>query len=103
MIPVTLRFEDRDLEREFEEEYYARTLIQARWAIIVGVALYSVYGMADFWLAPGAAPADLGDPLPHSSAGGSGVPRFHVHQAFQEIPRAGAERRHRGGFWALWR
>ena len=52
MHPVTLRFEDRDLEREFEEEYYGRTLIQARWAIIVGVALYSVYGIVDFWLAP---------------------------------------------------
>ena len=52
MHPLTLRFEDRDLEREFEEEYYARTLIQARWAIIVGVALYSVYGIVDFWLAP---------------------------------------------------
>jgi eukaryotic-like serine/threonine-protein kinase len=52
MHPLTLRFDDRDLEREFEEEYYARTLIQARWAIIVGVALYSVYGIVDFWLAP---------------------------------------------------
>jgi serine/threonine protein kinase len=52
MNPLTLRFDDRDLEREFEEEYYARTLIQARWALIVGLFLYSVYGVVDFWLAP---------------------------------------------------
>ena len=52
MHPLTLRFDDRDLEREFEEEYYARTLIQARWAIMVGLFLYSVYGVVDFWLAP---------------------------------------------------
>ncbi|HKR08295.1 MAG TPA: serine/threonine-protein kinase [Gemmatimonadaceae bacterium] len=52
MHPVTLRFEDRDLEREFEEEYFARTLVQVRLALVVGVMLYSVYGIVDFWLAP---------------------------------------------------
>jgi hypothetical protein len=52
MHPLTLRFDDVDLEREFEDEYFTRTLIQARWALIVGLFLYSVYGVVDFWLAP---------------------------------------------------
>ena len=52
MYPLTLRFADRDLEREFEDEYFTRTLIQVRWALIVGLLLYSVYGVVDSWLAP---------------------------------------------------
>lgn len=52
MHPLTLRFADRDLEKEFEEEYFTRTLIQVRWALIVGLLLYSVYGVVDSWLAP---------------------------------------------------
>ena len=52
MHPLTLRFADRDLEREFEDEYFTRTLIQVRWALIVGLVLYSVYGVVDSWLAP---------------------------------------------------
>jgi hypothetical protein len=52
MHPLTLRFADRDLEREFEDEYFTRTLIQVRWALIVGLLLYSVYGVVDTWLAP---------------------------------------------------
>ncbi len=52
MHPVTLRFEDRDLEREFQEEYFMRTLTQVRLALVVGALLYGVYGIVDFWLAP---------------------------------------------------
>ncbi|HEV7839818.1 MAG TPA: protein kinase [Gemmatimonadaceae bacterium] len=52
MHPLTLRFADRDLEKAFEEEYFTRTLIQVRWALIVGLLLYSVYGVVDTWLAP---------------------------------------------------
>lgn len=52
MHPLTLRFDDKDLEREFEEEYFTRTLSQARMALIVGVLLYSVYGAVDVFLAP---------------------------------------------------
>ena len=52
MHPVTLRFEDRDLEREFQEEYFTRTLTQVRLALVVGALLYGVYGIVDFWLAP---------------------------------------------------
>ncbi len=51
MHPITLRFDDRDLEREFQEEYFARTLGQARLALVVGVLLYSAYGFVDFFLA----------------------------------------------------
>src|SRR5258705_1410054 len=53
MHPLTLRFADRDLEKEFEEEYFVRTLVQVRWALVVGLFLYSVYGVVDSWLAPG--------------------------------------------------
>src|SRR6185503_10480230 len=49
---LTLRFDDRDLEKEFEEEYFIRTLVQVRWALVVGLFLYSVYGVVDSWLAP---------------------------------------------------
>ncbi|MFL5483784.1 MAG: serine/threonine-protein kinase [Gemmatimonadaceae bacterium] len=52
MHPVTLRFEDGDLEREFQEEYFMRTLTQVRLALVVGAVLYGVYGIVDFWLAP---------------------------------------------------
>ena len=52
MHPVTLRFDDKDLEREFHEEYFVRTLTQVRLALVVGALLYGVYGIVDFWLAP---------------------------------------------------
>jgi serine/threonine protein kinase len=48
---VTLRFDDKDLEREFEDEYYSRTLIQVRLALVVGLFLYSVYAVVDARLA----------------------------------------------------
>src|SRR6476659_9173059 len=52
MHPVTLRFDDKDLEREFAEEYHARTLVQVRLALVVGMLLYGSYGLIDFLLAP---------------------------------------------------
>ena len=52
MHPITLRFDDKDLEREFQEEYYERTLTQVRLALVVGALLYGLYGIVDFWLAP---------------------------------------------------
>ena len=51
MHPLTLRFDDPQLEAAFEEEYFDRTLIQVRWALIVGMLLYSIYGFVDTWLA----------------------------------------------------
>jgi tRNA A-37 threonylcarbamoyl transferase component Bud32 len=52
MHKLTLRFDDDDLEAEFEEEYFTRTLVQSRWALVIGLALYSMYGVVDFWIAP---------------------------------------------------
>jgi tRNA A-37 threonylcarbamoyl transferase component Bud32 len=51
MNPLTLRFDDAKLEAEFEDEYFTRTVIQVRWALIVGMLLYSGYGIVDNWLA----------------------------------------------------
>ena len=51
MHPVTLRFDDKDLEREFQDEFFARTLGQSRVALVVGLLLYSVYGVVDVFLA----------------------------------------------------
>jgi serine/threonine protein kinase len=52
MHPLTLRFDDKDLEQEFADEYFDRTLISVRWALVVGLFLYSAYGIVDGWLAP---------------------------------------------------
>ena len=51
MHPLTLRFDDKELEREFGDEYFARTLSQVRLALVLGFALYTGYGFVDFWLA----------------------------------------------------
>jgi len=51
MHPFTLRFEER-LEGEFEDEYFTRTLAQVRLALVLGVFLYSVFGILDLWIAP---------------------------------------------------
>jgi len=51
MHPLTLRFDDKDLEREFGEEYFTRTLNQVRLALVLGFALYTGYGFVDWWLA----------------------------------------------------
>ena len=50
--PLTLRFADDELEAEFTNEYFNRTRVQVRWAIVLGMLLYAVYGVVDFWLAP---------------------------------------------------
>ncbi len=50
--PLTLRFQDEELEAEFTNEYFDRTRVQVRWAIVLGMLLYAVYGVVDFWLAP---------------------------------------------------
>jgi hypothetical protein len=51
MHPVTLRFDDNDLEREFQDEFFQRTLGQSRVALVVGLLLYSLYGIVDVFLA----------------------------------------------------
>jgi hypothetical protein len=48
----TLRFEDDNLEGAFGDEYFARTLIQVRLALVLAVLLYTVFGILDTWIAP---------------------------------------------------
>jgi hypothetical protein len=49
--PFTLRFE-RGLEQEFESEYHARTLGVVRFALILAIALYTLFGILDVLMAP---------------------------------------------------
>ena len=51
MHPLTLRFAGA-LEDEFAEEYFRRTLTQVRAALLLGVALYTAFGILDTWIAP---------------------------------------------------
>src|SRR5580765_961488 len=41
MHPLILRFEDKDLEREFGDEYFVRTLSLVRLALVLGFAFYT--------------------------------------------------------------
>ena len=51
MHPLTLRF-DGELEEEFAEQYFRMTLTQVRVALILGIALYTVFGVLDTLIAP---------------------------------------------------
>src|SRR5687768_5768949 len=51
MHPVTLHFA-RGLEREFQVEYHEHTLPVARLAMVLGILLYSVFGILDTLIAP---------------------------------------------------
>src|SRR5688500_12244799 len=51
MHPVTLRFAP-DLEREFQSEYHVQTLAVVRLAMVLGILLYSVFGVLDTLIAP---------------------------------------------------
>jgi hypothetical protein len=51
MHPLTLRFEGV-LEDEFAQEYSARTLSQVRSGLVLGIILYTVFGILDTWIAP---------------------------------------------------
>ena len=48
--PVTLRFLDPDLEAAFLGDYVTQSLKQVRWALLLGIALYSfLFGLLDLW------------------------------------------------------
>jgi hypothetical protein len=47
----TLRF-DGERETEFTDEYFERTLVQVRAALLLGLSLYIVFGLLDTWTAP---------------------------------------------------
>ena len=51
MHPVTLHFA-RGLEREFQAEYHEHTLPVVRLALVLGVLLYSAFGILDTLIAP---------------------------------------------------
>lgn len=51
MHPLTLRFEG-DLEHQFGDEYFTRTLQQVRLALVLAILLYAVFGVLDIWIAP---------------------------------------------------
>lgn len=51
MHPVTLQFEPR-LEREFLTEYHEQTLGVVRLAMVLGILLYSLFGILDTLIAP---------------------------------------------------
>jgi hypothetical protein len=42
-----LRF-DPDLERQFVDDYYEKSIFTVRIALVLGVVLYSVFGILDF-------------------------------------------------------
>ncbi len=51
MHPITLRF-PAALEAEFADVYFAQTLGPVRVALLLGVALYGLFGILDTWIAP---------------------------------------------------
>jgi tRNA A-37 threonylcarbamoyl transferase component Bud32 len=51
MHPLTLRF-DGEREAEFTDEYFERTLVQVRAALLLALSLYIVFGVLDTWTAP---------------------------------------------------
>ncbi len=46
-----LRF-DPDLERQFVDDYYEKSIFTVRIALVLGVVLYSVFGILDFLITP---------------------------------------------------
>src|SRR5688500_1148288 len=52
MHPLTLRFTG-ELEDEFADQYFTMTLTQVRFALVLGVVLYTVFGILDTMVAPG--------------------------------------------------
>ncbi len=48
---LRLRFPE-ELEQEFLDDYYRKSLLQLRLGIIVGAALYALFGLLDVWIFP---------------------------------------------------
>ena len=49
---VTLAFLDSDLEREFQNDYFEKTLFQIRLALLFAAFLYSMFGILDGFVTP---------------------------------------------------
>jgi signal transduction histidine kinase len=50
--PVTLAFRDPALEREFQRDYFEKSLWHARGAIVLAFVLYGAFGVLDRWIVP---------------------------------------------------
>jgi len=50
--PLTLAFQDPALEREFQHDYFEKSLWPARGAVLLAIALYGVFGVLDSWIVP---------------------------------------------------
>ena len=48
---LTLSF-PKDIEKEFQDSYFKNSLRQVRIALLLGLALYSIFGILDAWLVP---------------------------------------------------
>src|SRR5919108_1985028 len=46
-----LRF-PKDIETQFREDYHVNTISTTRFAIVLGIVLYSVFGILDIYAAP---------------------------------------------------
>ena len=51
MHPITLRF-PRELEEDFFNDYFQKSLMQLRFAIIFAILLYALFGIFDAWITP---------------------------------------------------
>jgi PAS domain S-box-containing protein len=49
---LTLKFSDRELEDAFRLDYHERSLPHLRLDLIVGVFLYALFGIHDYWVIP---------------------------------------------------
>lgn len=47
-----LKFNDPDLEKEFREDYYDKSIMAVRIALILGIILYGIFGVLDILIAP---------------------------------------------------
>jgi len=50
--PLTLAFRDASLERQFQRDYFQKSLWQVRGAILLGTSLYAIFGVLDSWIVP---------------------------------------------------
>ncbi|HEY6011051.1 MAG TPA: hypothetical protein VIX18_06225, partial [Nitrospirota bacterium] len=48
---IRLRFPD-DLEHAFREDYFSKSLNQLRFSVVLGAALYALFGVLDSWIFP---------------------------------------------------
>jgi signal transduction histidine kinase len=47
-----LKFDSPDKEQEFVEHYHRKSLLQARFALLIGAVLYGIYGYLDAYIMP---------------------------------------------------